>query len=317
MKVQLAKVRLLLGTLAVLAAASCGYDATPLPQTEVPAAEEAEPGTPPTCDASNATVSYAPEGGDATGPSLSRIRQLGYLVAGVAADNYLLGYRNPFSGQIEGFDIDMVNAIAEAIFGEKGHVQLRVITAADRIPLLVADEIDIVARNMTINCTRWEQIAFSAEYFRSGQKLLVRKGSGIKSIEDMSGKRACAPVGTTSIENIQALAPDAIPVTAVNDTGCLVKFQNGETDAITTDDTVLAGLAAQDPYAQVLTKQRLTEEPYGIGVNADRLDLVRFINTVFERMRANGSWQASYDKWLKPSLETAATQPAPLYGRRP
>nr|WP_257957200.1 transporter substrate-binding domain-containing protein [Nocardioides sp. B-3] len=67
----------------------------------------------------------------------------------------------------------------------------------------------------------------------------------------------------------------------------------------------------------MLTKQRLTEEPYGIGVNADRPDLVRFINTVFERMRANGSWQASYDKWLKPSLQTAATQPAPLYGRRP
>ncbi|WP_243395409.1 transporter substrate-binding domain-containing protein [Nocardioides currus] len=179
------------------------------------------------------------------------------------------------------------------------------------------DEVDVVARNMTINCTRWQQIAFSAEYFRSGQKLLVRKGSGITSIKDMSGKRACAPVGTTSIENIQRLAPEAIPVTAVNDTGCLIKFQNGETDAVTTDDTVLAGLAAQDPYAQVLTTERLTEEPYGIGVNGEREDLVRFINGVFEQMRADGSWQASYDKWLRPSLQTAGTQPTPIYGRRP
>jgi polar amino acid transport system substrate-binding protein len=311
-------IRIVLASIAVLAAASCGYDATPLPEAEPAVVEEAEAGTPPTCDASTATVSYAPDAAAADGQSLQRIRDRGYLIAGVAADNYLLGFRNPFSGQIEGFDIDMVNAIAAGIFGQaQGHVQLRVITAADRIPLLVADEIDIVARNMTINCTRWEQIAFSAEYFRSGQKLLVRKGSGIRSIEDMSGKRACAPVGTTSIENIQALAPDAIPVTATNDTGCLVKFQNGETDAITTDDTVLAGLAAQDPYAMVLTKQRLTEEPYGIGVNADRVDLARFINSVFERMRADGSWQASYDRWLKPSLQTAATQPTPLYGRRP
>lgn len=309
---------ILLASLAVLAAGSCGYDATPLPKAEPVVVDEAAPGTPPTCDASTATVSYAPDASAAQGSSLQRIKDRGYLVAGVAADNYLLGARNPFSGQIEGFDIDMVNAIAESIFGTaQGHVQLRVITAADRIPLLVADEIDIVARNMTINCTRWQQIAFSAEYFHSGQKLLVRKGSGIKSIEDMSGKRACAPVGTTSIENIQRLAPDAIPVTAVNDTGCLIKFQNGDTDAITTDDTVLAGLAAQDPYALVLTKERLTDEPYGIGVNADRVDLVRFINTVFERMRADGSWQASYDRWLKPSLQTAANQPTPLYGRRP
>jgi polar amino acid transport system substrate-binding protein len=304
-------------TLAVLAGAACGYEATPLPAADPAPAEEAAPGAPPTCDDTTATQSYGPDPGAAQGPSLQRIRARGYLVAGVAADNYLLGSRNPFSGKIEGFDIDMVNAIAAAIFGEaQGHVQLRVITAADRIPLLQADEIDIVARNMTINCTRWQQMAFSAEYFRSGQKLLVRKGSGIKSIEDMSGKRACAPVGTTSIENIQAKAPEAIPVTATNDTGCLVKFQNGETDAITTDDTVLAGLAAQDPYALVLTKERLTEEPYGIGVNAERTDLVQFINGVFERMRADGSWQASYDRWLKPSLQVDATQPTPLYGRR-
>jgi len=306
-----------IGVLALLAPASCAYDATPVPKQEQTEAEKPAPGTPATCDATTATQSYAPEAGSAQGSSVQRIKARGYLIAAVAADNYLLGARNPFSGQIEGFDIDMVNAIAADIFGESsGHVQLRVITAAERIPLLVSDEVDIVARNMTINCTRWQQMAFSAEYFRAGQKLLVRKGSGIKSIADMDGKRACAPVGTTSIDNIQALAPNAIPVTADNDTGCLIKFQNGETDAITTDDTVLAGLAAQDPYAQVLTKESLTQEPYGIGVNADRVDLVQFINGVFERMRADGSWQASYDRWLKPSLKVDGIQPTPVYGRR-
>lgn len=307
-----------LTALTVLTLSSCGYDATPLPKAEQTTADSPAPGTPPTCDAETATQSYAPDPGSAQGQSVQRIRERGYLIAGVAADNYLLGARNPFTGQIEGFDIDMVNAIAGAIFGDaKGHVQLRVITAADRIPLLVADEVDVVARNMTINCTRWQQLAFSAEYFHSGQKLLVRKGSGIRSIEDLDGKRACAPAGTTSIDNIQDLAPKAIPVTAVNDTGCLIKFQNGETDAITTDDTVLAGLAAQDPYAQVLTKQSLTAEPYGIGVNGDRVDLVQFINGVFERMHSDGSWQASYDQWLRPSLKVEGVQPTPVYGRRP
>ena len=80
---------------------------------------------------------------------------------------------------------------------------------------------------------------------------------------------------------------------------------------------MLAGLAAQDPYAEVLTGEALTDEPYGIGVNADDVDLVRFINGVLERMRADGSWQASYEKWLKPSLKAAATQPTPVYGDEP
>jgi polar amino acid transport system substrate-binding protein len=190
-----------------------------------------------------------------------------------------------------------------------------VISAADRIPLLESGEIDIVARNMTINCSRWESIAFSAEYFHSGQKVLVAKDSGIDRVADLSGKRVCAPAGTTSLDNIQEIAPDAIPVSAANHTGCLLKFQNGEADAITGDDTVLAGLAAQDPYAEVLTGEALTDEPYGIGVNAENVDLVRFINGVLEQMSADGSWQASYKKWLQPSLKAPATQPTPVYGR--
>jgi polar amino acid transport system substrate-binding protein len=307
-------------TLVVLA--GCGYSATPVPEAVAP--ESAAPATSAPCtDTGNPTRSYQPTAGGLPPPgdlpsdsTMAEIRERGFLVAGVSGDSYLLASRNPFTGVVEGFDIDMVNQVAAAIFGTaKGHVQLRVISAADRIPLLQSGDVDIVARNMTINCSRWDQIAFSAEYFHSGQKILVQKGSGITKVADLSGKRACAPAGTTSLDQIQELAPDAIPVTATNHTGCLLKFQNGETDAITGDDTVLAGLAAQDPYAVVVTGEALTDEPYGIGVNADNVDLVRFINAVLERMRADGSWRASYAKWFQPSLKVDATQPTPVYGR--
>jgi polar amino acid transport system substrate-binding protein len=314
--------RTVVGLAALLVLAGCGYSATPVPKAVEP--EPVPPAAPVTCtDAGEVTRSYQPAAGGLpapgnlpTGSTMAEIRDRGFLIAGVSGDSYLLASRNPLNGVIEGFDIDMVNQVAAAIFGTaKGHVQLRVISAADRIPLLEAGEVDIVARNMTINCVRWTQIAFSAEYFHSGQKILVQKGSGITKVADLSGKRACAPAGTTSLDQIQDVAPDAIPVTAVNHTGCLLKFQNGETDAITGDDTVLAGLAAQDPYAEVVTGEALTDEPYGIGVNSDNVDLVRFINGVLERMRADGSWQASYQKWLKPSLKVDATQPTPIYGR--
>ena len=113
------------------------------------------------------------------GSTMAKIPQRGRLIAGVSADTYLLGSRNPFNGRIEGFDIDLVKAIAKAIFGNENAYELRVITAAQRIPALQEGSVDIVARNMTINCERWKQIAFSSEYYRSGQKILVRRGSKV------------------------------------------------------------------------------------------------------------------------------------------
>ncbi len=87
------------------------------------------------------------------------------------------------------------------------------------------------------------------------------------------------------MDNLIRLAPDAVPVGADNHTGCLVLLQEGDVDAITGDDTVLAGLAAQDPYAVVLDEPAFTEEPYGIGVAPDQVDLVRFVNAVLEKER--------------------------------
>lgn len=307
---------LLAALLVALVLTACGgYDETTVPSLPAQPSEPAGPG--PDCKNDGTEVrSYEPSGNPAEGDKVREIRARGRLVAGVAADTYLLGSRNPENGAIEGFDIDMVDAIAAKIFGSAaGHVELKVITAAERIPSLQAGDVDIVARNMTVNCDRWEQIAFSQIYYDAGQKVLVGTESGIERIEDLADKRICAPAGTTSIANIQDIAPDAVPVTAGDNSACMVLFQNGEADGVSTDDTVLAGLAAQDPYAQVLDTPFLTREPYGIGVNGDNQDLVQLINVVLEDMRKDGRWQASYEKWLRPSLMVKGVQPEPLYGR--
>ena len=134
--------------------AGCGYSATPVPEAVVP--EPAAPATSAPCsDPDNPTRSYQPAAGGVPAPgdvpagsTMGKIRERGFLVAGVSGDSYLLASRNPFTGVVEGFDIDMVNQVAAAIFGTaKGHVQLRVISAADRIPLLQSGEIDVVARS--------------------------------------------------------------------------------------------------------------------------------------------------------------------------
>ncbi|WP_205473135.1 glutamate ABC transporter substrate-binding protein [Nocardioides sp. SYSU D00038] len=315
---------------AALAVAGCGYDATVVPAPEAPEAPAAA-GPAEECADDVAGLSpvrsYAPTGplpapgdieADPDGSTVERIKAEGTLVVGVAADSFNLAYRNPETGVLEGFDIEMAKEVARAIFGTSTpqNTQFRVITPAQRFPLLQEREVDIVVRNMTINCARWELIAFSAEYFHSGQKILVRRNAGIDDLRDLAGLRICAPAGTTSIQNIETEIPGAIPVTAANDTQCMVKFQRGEADALSTDDTVLAGLAAQDPYSEVLDQEALTDEPYGIGVNAEQVDLVQFINAMLERMRRDGTWDEHYDRWLRPTLgDPTGKWPQPQYGR--
>lgn len=307
----------LVGALLLAACGSSSYAPTVAP-TATSATSPAGSGataTPAAC--TNATQSYDPLPaltGGAADAALAGIRKTGYLRAGVSADSLLLGSRNPLTGQIEGFDIDVVHAIAKAIFGDENKVQLVVIQSGDRIPYLKDDKVDVVVRNMTMNCARWNDIAFSAEYFQSGLKILVRKGSDVTSLAGLAGKKVCAPNSTSTMDVVQATA-GVQAVGAATHTGCLVLFQQGKVDAIAGDDTVLAGLAAQDPYASVPKIAALTSEPYGVGVKKDRVDLVRYVNTVLDAWKTDGRWTTSYDKWFAGPLGAAPQPPASIYGR--
>ena len=183
---------------------------------------------------------------------MDKIQERGRLIAGVSADTLLLGARNPISGKIEGFDIDMLHAVSQAIFGDPNKIELRVITAAQRLPVLQKGSVDIVARNMTINCARWKEIAFSSEYYRSGQKVLVRRGEKTATAarspawrtEGQEGLRPQRLDQHGQAAHLQGTSSRWAPTPH---TGCLVLFQQGSVDAITGDDTVLAGPGRPGP----------------------------------------------------------------------
>jgi polar amino acid transport system substrate-binding protein len=250
-----------------------------------------------------------------SGSTMAAIRERGALRVGVSADTLLMGSRNPFTGDIEGFDIDVARQVADAILGDPDAIQFRVITSGDRETLLQEHAVDIVTRAFTINCDRWENIAFSAEYYHAGQKLLVPSTSEVTGIDDLAGQRVCAPDGTTTLERLEQWeGVEAVP--AATHTTCLVLFQQGAVDAITGDDTVLAGFAAQDPYASVVGDP-VSDEPYGVGIPADQPDMVRFVNGVLEDMISSGQWAQSYEQWLGDALGPAPAAPEPVYGRTP
>ncbi|MEP6797122.1 MAG: glutamate ABC transporter substrate-binding protein [Lapillicoccus sp.] len=311
------------GLVSVLAAAAvvlsaCGsgdYAATPLPTpqpTPSTTATTSGPAAPTTCTPS-AVTSYAPLPTLDTAAVPPSIVARQSLRVGVSADSLLLGARNPLTNAIEGFDIDMAKAVAKAALGDENKIQLVVIQSADRIPDLQNRTVDMVARNMSMTCDRWNTIAFSAEYFQSGLKILVPRNSKVVSLDELKGKRVCAPNGTTTIDFIRSKGVEAVG--AKTHTACLVLFQQGKVDAIAGDDTVLAGLVAQDPYAFVPKMSALTSEPYGLAFNKDDKDFVRFTNTLLDQMKADGRWKAIYDKWFAGPLGAAPPPPTSVYGR--
>jgi polar amino acid transport system substrate-binding protein len=328
----------LAAVLVLLVALLAGCSSTGDETVFAPATTQAPPPAPPTtaapatqeCSDNDGTQlrSYdpsglSPPGQMPAGSYMAEIQARNRLIVGVSADTLLFGARNPIAGKLEGFDIDMVKEVALAIFGGTlddidEHIEYRVITYADRLPRLEDGSVDIVAHTMTINCTRWQRIAFSSQYFAAGQKVLVRTDSLATSERDLGGQRMCAAAGSTNIDNIEQI-PVSEPIVVVPKTDltdCLVAFQQGDVDAITGDDTVLAGFVAQDPYAKVLEGQAFTEEPYGLGINKDHVDFVRFVNAVLDQMRANGRWQAIYADWLGDIFDPT-TPPVPAYGREP
>ena len=231
------------------------------------------------------------------GSAMARIQQRGRLIAGVDQNIYLFGYRDGQSGQLVGYDIDYVREIARAIFGDPDRVQFRAVNASTRIGVLQRGEVDLVADSMTITCERREQVAFSTDYFDSGQRVLVPGGSPYRRIEDLGGRKVCAPANTTSITTIARVPARPVPVAVPDFTDCLVLLQQGQVDAISTTDSILIGLLAQDPTTRMVGP-RFTDEPHGLAFAKDQPDLVRFVNAVLERMRADGRWTAIYRRWL-------------------
>ncbi len=287
----------------------------PVGVEENPAPPSTSAAPAPDCDP---TASFRPEGplpppGQMPGgTAMKRIQDKGILVAGVDQNTFLFGFRNPNTSTLEGFDIDRVREIAKAIFGNQNKVQFKVVTSAGRIKALKDKQVDIVVRTMTATCARWQEINFSAIYYQAGQRLLVDRASKVTSLDELGGKKVCAAKGSTSITTIAEHKANPIPVQVDNWSDCLVMLQQGQVAAMSTDDTILAGMVAQDPNVK-MTGPRFTQEPYGIGIPKENQDMVRFVNGVLEQSVASGAWGQSYDRWLGRTGEPRPKPPAPKY----
>jgi polar amino acid transport system substrate-binding protein len=259
-----------------------------------------EPPLPPTAndDNCNRTASLRPFGTKREADAaVANIKARGRLIVGLDIGSNLFSFRDPITGEITGFDVDIAGEISRDIFGTPSQVEYRILSSADRTAALQNNQVDVVVKTMTITCERKKLINFSTVYLMADQRILAQRDSTIRQAADLSGKRVCVAKGTTSLRRIQQIAPPPIIVGVVTWADCLVALQQRQVDAVSTDDSILAGLVSQDPYLHIVGPS-MDQQPYGVGINLQNTGLVRYVNGTLERIRRDGTWNTLYRKWL-------------------
>lgn len=231
--------------------------------------------------------------------TLDKIKERGKLVVGVKYDLNLFGLKNPQTGEVEGFDIDIAKGLAKKILGDENKIELKEVTSKTRIPMLNNGEIDAIIATMTITEERKKEVDFSDVYFMAGQSLLVKKDSNINGIADVNkkGVTVLTAKGSTSAQNIRAKAPEATVLEFENYAEAFTALKAGQGDALTTDNALLFGMAKQDPNFRVVD-ETFSEEPYGIAVRKGDKELLDVINEYLKEIKANGEYDKIYEKWI-------------------
>jgi len=229
---------------------------------------------------------------------LAQVKEKDKIVFGVKNDTRLFGLKNPSTGEVEGFDIDIAKALAAEILGDENKVEFKEVTSKTRMALLNNGDIDAIVATMTITEDRKKEVDFTDVYFDAGQSLLVKKGSDIKGIDSLKGKKVLAVKGSTSSINIREKAPEAQVLEFENYSEAFAALKSGQGDALTTDDSILYGMADEDPSYE-LVGGTFTEEPYGIAVKKGNSEFVEELNKALKSLKESGKYDEIHDKWIK------------------
>lgn len=228
------------------------------------------------------------------GSTMARIRDAGTVKVGVKFDQPGFGLKNPTTGTVEGFDVEIAKLIVNAIDPD---VKIEYVESVskNREPFIQNGTVDFVVATYTINDTRKQVVDFAGPYFVAKQDIMVKKdNTTIKSVNDLAGKNVCTVKGSTSEKNLTAKAPSAKVTLFDTYSQCAEAMTDGRVEAVTTDNTILAGLVQSSSGAFKLIDAPFSDEPYGIGVKLGDQDFRDFINDVLEDTFDNGDWADAF-----------------------
>jgi glutamate transport system substrate-binding protein len=240
------------------------------------------------------------------GTPLGDIQEKGEIVIGVKYDVPPFGFNNPKSGKVEGFDVDLGQAVADKLGVKPKFIEA---ISDNRIPFLQDGTADLILSTMTINEERVGQIEFSDPYYIAKGRILVKKdNSDITGVDSLAGKNVCTALGSTYEATLKEQAPDAKLKLVDSYSECLESLQNGSVDAISTDDVILTGMIIQDDSLK-LVGDELSQEPYGAGIKKGNTELQEFVNGVFDEYKQDGRYDKTYEKWVGQYTDSEAEPP--------
>jgi glutamate transport system substrate-binding protein len=229
------------------------------------------------------------------GTPMAEWQEQGSVTIGVKFDVPPFGFENPQTGEVEGFDVDMGNYIADRLGVEAEFIEA---ISDNRIPFLEDGTADLILSTMTITTDRDTEIDFSRPYYVAQGRILVPQDSDIASVDDLGqGTTVCTALGSTYEATLSEQAPDAELDLVDAYSECLEKIQNGSVDAVSTDDVILTGMVIQDDSLK-LVGDPLTTEPYGVGVAEGETEAADFLSETVEMTFEDGTWDELYEEWV-------------------
>jgi glutamate transport system substrate-binding protein len=237
----------------------------------------------------------------------------GRLTIGIPFDQPGIGMK---SGETySGFDVETAKYVAKALGVPEANITWKESTGAARETMLTSGEVDLVVSNYTINDARKQVVDFAGPYFIAHQDLLVRRNeTEITGPETLNGKDLCTIAGTTSAENVLNFYRGRINLKELPQfSDCVRALAASEVDAVTTDDVILAGFAADPQYRGALKVigKGFSDENYGIGIKKGNTALVEQVNAALKQYVADGSWEAALKITVAPSGYNLPDPPTP------
>ncbi|MFI6877087.1 glutamate ABC transporter substrate-binding protein [Streptomyces sp. NPDC050400] len=236
------------------------------------------------------------------------------ITIGIKFDQPGIGQKTP-DGKYTGFDVDVATYVAKQLGYSAGNIEWKEAKSADRETMLQRGDVDFIAASYSINDERAAKVDFAGPYLLAHQDVLIRANdNSIKDPKDLNNKKLCSVTGSTSAQNVKdKLAPKAQLQEYGGYSECLTGVENKAIDALTTDDSILAGYASQAEFKGKfkLGGFKMTNENYGIGVKKGS-DLKAKINTALEKMVSDGSWDKAVTANFGPA--NYKNEPAPKIG---
>ena len=233
------------------------------------------------------------------------------IVIGTKFDQPGLGQKNP-DGTMSGFDVDVATYVAGELGYTPDKIEWKESPSAQRENLIQNGQVDFIAATYSITDARKEKVSFAGPYLITGQSLLVRADNtditGEASLEN--NKILCSVSGSTPAQKIKDKYQGVQLQQYDTYSACIDALKNGAVDAVTTDEVILAGYAAQTPGAFKIVGEPFSEERYGIGLKRDDAELKTKIDDALQKMFDSGAWKEAFDKNLGPAGITAPAPPA-------